>query len=151
MPSSCWYSHKFNKAGLAYEVAVAIYHDQICWVNGPFPAGQNDMRIFKKENGGLKSKIPDGKRLIGDKGYTGEPELMAAKNEFDPPEVKEFKNRSKARQETINQKLKSFAILSGVFRSKGKQRLKKHKAAFEACAVIIQYELDNGSRKLMKV
>jgi hypothetical protein len=114
MPSSCWYSHKFNKAGLAYEVGVAIYHDRICWINGPFPAGQNDMRIFKKENGGLKSMIPNGKRLIGDEGYTGESELMATRNEFDPPEVKEFKNRSKARQETVNQKLKSFAILSGV-------------------------------------
>lgn len=41
VPSSGWYSTKFNKAGLAYELGVAVYHDKICWMNGPFPAGQS--------------------------------------------------------------------------------------------------------------
>ena len=43
IPSSGWYSHKFHKAGLAYEVAVAVYHNKIVWINGPFPAGQGDL------------------------------------------------------------------------------------------------------------
>lgn len=34
MPSSGWFSPKFNKAGLVYEIGVAVYHDKICWVNG---------------------------------------------------------------------------------------------------------------------
>jgi hypothetical protein len=52
---------------LAYEVGVSVYHDKIVRVNGPFPAGQKDLRIFRKENG-LMSKIPDGHRTIGDEG-----------------------------------------------------------------------------------
>ena len=27
MPSSGWYSHKLNSAGLAYELGVAVYHN----------------------------------------------------------------------------------------------------------------------------
>lgn len=151
MPSSSWYSHKFNKAGLSYEIAVSIYHDKICWVNGPFPAGQNDLKIFSKPNG-LLSKIPENKRVIGDEGYVGAPPgKVATRNEFDNQDVKDLKKRAKARQETVNQKLKSFQVLSGTFRTTGEQRFAKHQSAFEACLVIIQYELDNGSRKLMKV
>lgn len=149
-PSAGWYSSKFNKAGLAYEIGVSVYHDKIVWVNGPFPAGQNDLRIFRKENG-LMSKIPDGHRGIGDEGYVGEPGKAATRNEFDPPEVKDLKRRAKARQESVNSKLKAFGILKNVFRTTGKQRLEKHQLAFEACLVIVQYELDNKSRKLMKV
>ena len=129
---------------------MALFHDKICWVNGPFPAGQNDLTIFRKEDG-LMSKIPEGKKGVMDEGYVGEPSKAGTKNEFDSPEMKEFKKRGKARQESVNSKLKSFGVLSGTFRSTGKDRLKKHKAAFEACIVIIQYELDNKSRKLMKI
>eukprot|EP00980_Cylindrotheca_fusiformis_P026122 scaffold15422_cov39-Cylindrotheca_fusiformis.AAC.1 len=150
MPSSGWYSQKFNKAGLSYEVGMAIYHDKVCWVNGPFPAGQNDLRIFRKENG-LLSKIPDNKRVIADEGYVGEPAKVATRNEFDSAEVVDLKRRAKARQESINSKLKAFNILQNTFRTTGEQRLEKHQTAFESCLVVIQYELDNGSRKLMKV
>ena len=51
LPSSGWYSPKFNHAGLSYEIAVSVYHEKICWINGPFPAGQNDMKIFKQGGG----------------------------------------------------------------------------------------------------
>jgi len=148
MPSTGWYSCKYNKAGLTYEIACSVYHDKICWINGPFPAGQNDLRIFRKPNG-LLSKIPDGKKVIADEGYVGE-EKAATRNEFDTVDVKELKHRAKARQESVNQKLKSFGILNQTFRTTGKLRLERHQAAVEACLVIIQYELDNGSRKPMK-
>jgi hypothetical protein len=65
MPSSGWYSPKYNKAGLAYEIGVSIYHEKVCWVNGPFPAGQNDLRIFRKPNG-LMSNVPENTRVIAD-------------------------------------------------------------------------------------
>jgi hypothetical protein len=148
MPSAGWYSSKFNKAGLAYKIGVSIYHDKIVWVDGPFPEGQNDLRIFRKENG-LMSKIPDGHRTIGDKVYVGEPDKATTRNEFDPPEFKDLKRRAKARQKSVNSKLKAFGILKNIFRTTGKQRLEKHQLAFEACLVIVHYELDNKSRKLM--
>ena len=149
-PSSGWYSKKFNKAALTYELAVAIYHDKIVWINGPFPAGQNDMKVFRKP-GGLMSKIPDNRRAIGDEGYRGEPSKISTKNStFNTRELSQFESRIRARHETVNSRLKAFGVLGQVFRSKGTTRMQNHKAAFEACCVIVQYELDNGN-KLFKV
>ena len=147
-PSSSWYSKKFNKAALAYELGISIHRNKLVWINGPFPAGQNDKMIFNKPNG-LKSKIPDGKRGIADEGHVGDPNKLSTRNTFDSEELKEFKKRAKARHETFNSRLKAFAILRDPFRSTVK-RLEKHKAAFEACCVIIQYEMDNG-KPLFKV
>ena len=43
-----WYSHKFNGAGLRYEVEVSIEGGNIIWVHGPFPFGKySDLRIFR--------------------------------------------------------------------------------------------------------
>ena len=55
-----------------YELRVAIYHKNIVWVNGPLPAGQNNIKVFRKP-GGLMSKIPDHCRAVGDEGYRGKP------------------------------------------------------------------------------
>jgi hypothetical protein len=143
-PSSGWYSKKFNKADLVYEIGVAIYTSKIVWVNGPFPAGQNDMKVFRKP-GGLMSRIPDNCKAIGDEGYRGEPSKVSTKNEFNSDKVKRFENRVRARHETVNSRLKAFGVLNQVFRSKGDGRMEKHKSAFEACCVIVQYEMDNGS------
>lgn len=148
-PSAGWYSKKFNKSALTYEIALAIHHEQLIWTNGPFPAGQNDMKVFKKP-GGLLSRIPDGKKIIADQGYVGEPDKVATRNTFDCPELKEFKKRVKARHETFNGRLKVFAILDESFRSTGPHRMDKHKVVFETCCVIVQYEMENG-QPLFKV
>ena len=148
-PSSGWYSKKFNKAGVSYELGVAIHHNKIVWINGPFPAGQNDIKIFRKP-GGLMSKIPDDCRAIGDEGYRGEPSKVSTKNTFNSDELKQFENRVRARHETVNSRLKAFDILGQVFRTKGTNRMQYHKSAFEACCVIVQYEIDNGN-ELFKV
>eukprot|EP00957_Ditylum_brightwellii_P126282 9627684-Ditylum_brightwellii.AAC.1 len=100
--------------GLAYEIALPIYCDKICWVSGPFPAGQNDVHIFQRPNG-LMSKIPDNKHVIADEGYVVVPTKASTRNPFDSDELKDFKRRTKARQETINKRLKSFGILSQTF------------------------------------
>lgn len=149
-PSTKWYSPKYKKAALTYEIALAVHHNKIVWVNGPFPAGENDKKVFDKP-GGLKSKLKDHQLVIGDQGYTGDPDNVATRNSLDEKEVKDFKERAKARQETINHRLKNFDILSREFRTKGHLRVPRHKSVLEACLVIIQYELDNGSRTLFKV
>ena len=143
-PSAKWYSKKFNASGFAYEVGVAIFHDQICWVNGPFPCGKNDMSIF---NDKLANLIPNGKLCIADLGYRGAEDKVTYRNTFDNPVVKEFKRRACARQETVNCRLKTFHILENRFRTNGPVNLtreEKHQMVFEACAVILQIELDNG-------
>lgn len=143
-PSSGWFSKKFNNAGLTYELGVAIQHNKIVWINGPFPAGTNDIKMFRKP-GGLKDKIPDQCRAIGDEGYRGEPSKISTRNPFNSDDVKQFENRVRARHETVNSRLKAFGVLNQVFRSKADRRMERHKSVFEACCVIVQYELDNGS------
>ena len=97
-PGSKWYSKKFNAAGLVYEIAIAIWHNQLVWVNGPFPAGQNDWTVFAKEDG-LRNKMPVGKKAVADKIYRYDREKVGADNEHDTKAVAKFKGRAKARQE----------------------------------------------------
>jgi DDE superfamily endonuclease len=97
-----------------------------------------DLVIFRKE-GGLKDHIPDGFKAIGDKGYIGE-EKISLKNQLDSLPVKTFKRIARARHEDINGRIKRFDILSERFR----HGPNKHKAAFEAVCVIMQYNLENG-------
>jgi hypothetical protein len=88
---------------------------------------------------GLKSKIPAGKRVIGDEGYKGGLQI-STRNAQDTRAVKILKNRAKARQDTFNKRIKIFKILDERFR----HSVKKHKAAFEAVCVLVQYEMENG-------
>lgn len=149
-PSTKWHSHKFNKAALSYEVAIAVYHDQIVWINGPFPASTNDLTIFKSENG-LIEKIPDGKLVVADEAYRSL-DMCSTRNAFDKESVKAFKKRVKARHESCYSRFKAFGVLVQPFRGTGdiETRKKKHKHVFVACAVIIQYEMDMN-RPIFKV
>jgi hypothetical protein len=47
-PSSNWYSHKTHGPALGYEIAVAIHHNKVVHINGPFPARVPDISIFRK-------------------------------------------------------------------------------------------------------
>jgi hypothetical protein len=130
---------------LAYELGIAIHSNRLVWVNGPFPAGQNDITIYRKPNG-LKSKIPANKRVIADEGYKGEAQI-STRNPFDSRAVKKFMSRVKARHETFNGRLKHFKILDERFRhgkDQHKTVIEKHKAVFEAICVVVQYEMENG-------
>ena len=46
------YSHKFNKAGLRYELGISVHGSRLVWMNGPFKAGASNNTIFKHH--GLK-------------------------------------------------------------------------------------------------
>lgn len=61
---SDYFLHKFGKAGLNYELGIAITTSRLVWMNGPFRAGTSDARVFKK--GGLLNKLEEcGKKCIG--------------------------------------------------------------------------------------
>ena len=95
-PSSKWFSHKFNGRGVAYELAISIFKNQLVWINGPFPASKHDITIFRSEDdpsAGLMSRIPEGKRAIGDSGYSGEPTKVSITRDDDDKETKKFKAR----------------------------------------------------------
>ena len=96
---------------------------------------------------GKISMIPNGTLGLGDMGYRGIEDKVTHRNTFDDPTVKQFKRRALARQETGNSRLKSFKILEDRFRTMGPSKLtreERHKTIFEACAVILQYQLENG-------
>lgn len=133
-----YFSHKSNHAGLNYEIALSLIDDRIVWVSGPHPAGTPDIQVFRN---GLMAHIPNGKRIIGDKGYRGEPNYISTPNSFDNDQVKLYKSRARARHETINSRIKSFKCLSERFHHSNEF----HGKVFEAICVITQYQLDNGS------
>ena len=133
-----YFSHKFHQAGLSYELGVSLFTNQLVWVNDPFPAGHSNMKIYQNNLLGL---IPDGKKVIADRGYRGEPQVVSLPNNLDDPVVKKFKSRARCRQETFNARLKNFAVLANCFQHNNHE---KHKAVFEAICVVCQFQLENG-------
>ena len=139
-PSKDICSYKDKHPGLVYELGIAVYKDSLVWINGPFPAGWSDLKVFRA---GLKDAVPDGKRLIADQGYVGEPGICSTRNPLDTAAVKELKKRAKARHETFNKRLKSWDILSSRFRCT-RDPIPKHKVVFEACCVLTQYDVEDN-------
>jgi hypothetical protein len=137
-----YYSHKFKRSALNYEVGVSVYDNALVWLSGPTKASQHDITIFRSPDG-LKEIIPDGRRVIGDRGYASRREaaVLSTPNSSDPTEVRKFKSRARARHESFNGKIKNFRVLSECFR----HNLEDHKTVFEAICVICQYQLENGS------
>ncbi|KAL7573669.1 hypothetical protein ACA910_008356 [Epithemia clementina (nom. ined.)] len=82
---------------------------------------------------------------IADRGYaTSGPVLMrklATPNPADSDELRRCKSRARARHETLNERIKNFKILLETYR----HNVEKHKAAFEAVCVMVQYQLNNGA------
>jgi hypothetical protein len=151
-PSSKWYSHKSNSAGVTYEVAIAIRSDRVVWIRGPFPASQHDITTFRggkktdqiKDPDALFFHIPEGKKGVGDAGMKGEPTKITVTKEQDSAAVRKYKGRAKSRQETFHARLKSFQILSTRFRHRlNVDTLQEHKTVFEATCVMCQYDLEN--------
>mgnify|MGYP007080194443 CR=1 FL=1 len=136
------YSHKFKQAGLGYEIALSVFENRCVWMNGPFPAGKNDVSIFRSA---LKANMKG--MGIADKGYRGEAALLSIPTSHDTEQVREFKSRALARHEKFNGQLKNFAALSEKFRHglEKDQMVEKHQSCFEAVTVICQCQLENGS------
>ena len=65
-----FYSHKFKKSGLRYEVGICILTGDIVWINGPYPCGSwPDINIFRDA---LITELEAGERVEADDGYIGE-------------------------------------------------------------------------------
>ena len=59
---SSYFSHKKKHAGLDYELGIDLFHSKLIWMNGPFPAGQNDKKIFSVQHS-LRWRRASGKSL----------------------------------------------------------------------------------------
>lgn len=65
-----WFSHKFKKSGVRYEVALGIKTGDICWFSGPYMCGLwPDIEIFRAS---LITFLDPYERVEADNGYVGE-------------------------------------------------------------------------------
>lgn len=136
---SAFYSHKHGKAGATYELGISLSTNQLVWINGPFPAGQSDLKVFKKQHGLKRFLESKGKRCIGDGGYPGYPQVLSTPNALDSKQVAKFKSRALKRHETFNGRIKNFGCLGGI---RFRHSLDKFKIMFEAVCVICQYQIE---------
>lgn len=136
---SDYYSHKFNKAGINYEIAISLSESRVVWINGPYAAGSNDISIYTQC--GLEEKLKlINKKAIGDKGYVGHPNTISTYNVHDCEAVTVFKSRALKRHETFNNMTKRFSALNGRFR----HTPDRFETCFESICVICQYQMENG-------
>ena len=133
---SAYYSHKYNKAGLDYELGISLVDNRLLWMKGPYPAGTNDITVFRE--GGLLDELKKRKqKAIGDKGYNGEKKYVSTFNAHDNAGVKVFKSRALKRHENFNNLLKQNQILDTRFH----HNHERFACAFEACCVLAQYRI----------
>ena len=137
-------SHKFRSCGAKYIIVLSVFRSKCVFIEGPFRGGKPDLDMFK-ESGLIKKMKKHGKICITDRGfrskYVHERKQFAYPDYMDSKELNNFKSRARLRQETFNRRLKHFEALSSTF----KNGFVKHGIALRAVAVIVQYQMDNGS------
>jgi DDE superfamily endonuclease len=138
-PNTLHFSHKMKKPAIAYKIAVNTIESKVRWISDPSQAGYSDLHIFCKE-GGLKEKIPNGKRIIADNGYHSKDAVISAPNPLDTKEAKQFKSCTWAQHDTLYGQIKTHNIVDQHFQSAHN----KHQHIFEAVAIFVQYDMDNG-------
>ena len=137
-----WYSHKFKRSAVRYEIGLCILTGDICWVSGPYEAGAwPDIKIFRDS---LMSHLEKGERVEADDGYIGEhPQWIKCPKGFANLEETEFvQQRCRNRQETVNKRLKQFGVLKQRYR----HDLTMHGDIFRACAVLTQLAINDGDK-----
>ena len=127
-------------------------------MNGPFDASVHDITLFRGGNEDDKSEwrqdslyfkmeeLGEGKKLIGDDGYKGEPDKILCAKPGQSAELHEFIARCKNRQETLYSRFKSWAVLRVRFRHGTDTAARKalHRECVAAVAVITQYDFETG-------
>ena len=130
-------SHKLNRPGLRYEVAISIATCYIVHINGPFLCGDwPDLRIARSW---LHRRLEPKEFYLADAGYrcgTG----PAITRHGMPPHQRSTFDKLMARHETINRRFKEFAILG----SKYRHEEHKHGEIFHCIAVLVQIDIESG-------
>jgi hypothetical protein len=146
--SSEWSSHKLGgKAGVNYEIGLLIDKPKLVWVEGPTkPGKENDLMVFRRR---LKSAIDEmrrpGVKCIADGIYGAEPDYVSIKNDFDPVDIKHFKNRVSSRHENFNGLLKNYHSLTKKFH----HGLDWQKICFRAVCCLVMFQIESGGASLL--
>ena len=117
IPEHEWkfYSYKFRKSGLQYEIALCILTGDIVWINGPYEAGiWNNLTIF---HDALFTNLEPNERVEANNGYIGEhPQFVKCPAEFtNPAEMAYMQQWVQNWKEAINERFKNFDILKQSF------------------------------------
>jgi len=111
------------------------------WINGPFPHGKYaDVTIF---HASLLTCLDHFERVEADDGYRGESPFRAKVPTAVlscPSEADAFQKRVQGRHETINSRLKEYAILHSMYR----HDITQYGYVFRAVAVLVQLSIKNG-------
>lgn len=138
---SSYYSHKHHTSGFNYQVTVSTFEAKIYSVDGPYPAGQNDMNMFR--DSGLEGRmIQQGKRAIADGGYAGEG-VAVPNRKYHSKLTNIYFRRNRARMERTMAFFKNFSILSETFRIR-KDRTQKHRVIFRAISAIAALQVEES-------
>eukprot|EP00586_Coscinodiscus_wailesii_P007529 CAMPEP_0172490504 /NCGR_PEP_ID=MMETSP1066-20121228/20932_1 /TAXON_ID=671091 /ORGANISM="Coscinodiscus wailesii, Strain CCMP2513" /LENGTH=305 /DNA_ID=CAMNT_0013258997 /DNA_START=109 /DNA_END=1022 /DNA_ORIENTATION=- len=135
-----FYSHKFKKSGLRYEVGTCILTGDIVWINGPYECGLwPDINIFWNS---LVSNLGTNERVEADDGYIGEAprHVKCPKSFTNPRETLAMQQRVRNRHETVNGRFKQWGVLKQVFR----HDITWHGNVFRCVAMITQLSINNG-------
>ena len=132
-----WFSHKFNGAGLAYEIGIAISTGDIVWFNGPFRAGLPDINIFRSK---LKKNLSLGEKVVADRGYKGDSRVIAP-DDNKGYDHKRAMRKLRARHETVNSRFKNWGCLDQTYCND----LKKHHLIFKAVVTLLQVDVSTGN------
>ena len=132
--SKPFWSYKFKKSGLRYEVGLCIKTGDICWWSGPYAPGMwNDLSIFRDS---LQLMLEPGEQCETDRGYqsSAPTHVKCLGVLWADPNTAEIQSRVRSQQETVNERFKNWAILSTPFR----HDLLEHQTVFGAIVVLTQ-------------
>lgn len=133
--SSAWYSHKFHRAGLRYEMATSIDTGLIVWISGPFPCGVfPDVTIFRRD---LMALLGPHEMMHADSGYRGELAHIITQSSPINAWMKVMNGLTRAWHEKVNGKLKRFNVLDHSFR----HNRQEHGECFMAVASLVQLNM----------
>lgn len=108
-----WFSHKFRGYGIKYELGINMVTGEIVWMNGPFRGATPDISICRS---GLLKVLPVVERVLADKGYIGELQIVTPeKNRIDHPEDADL-NRHRQLVERVIGRIKFFRICEAKYR-----------------------------------
>merc|ERR1712153_95330 len=114
---------------LWYEVSLCIKTGEICWVNGGYPSGEkNDNVIFQDA---LVDEPEEGEHVETDMGYRASAlkYVKCPGTIWTEAEKKEMQSRVRARQETVNLRMKSWNIPVAPYR----HSVYQHQHFFSGC------------------
>eukprot|EP00474_Spongospora_subterranea_P000466 CRZ00924.1 hypothetical protein [Spongospora subterranea] len=110
--NKAYFSHKLNHAGLRYEIAMALGTSKILWWNGGVPCGAHPDLVLAQS--GFTKMLDEDEQALADKGYRGCRQFSTPFGDPQTQYARTFNRQHKrimARSETVNKRIKHFAVL----------------------------------------